>query len=513
MDPNAGKKWDMHWHDWLVFAVPTIFILSLGLESAFGTTPGPGTAPHRDFRAVAHWFDPVFFQYNLVMTLVAVLVVPSLALSYMMKMTNRKERRLYRDVPLERRGEIRQRMGHRASFGTYRGSVWLTTVVVLLGSSILLLFKPVSSSAELGVDFSLGANMLMMGPFMELYETSRDSYYSHLVRNLTAFQFGFLGAYVYFIGSIVRAYFTMDLTSNTFVDGAIRMIVASLLALVLSFAFDLLLPHELDAIAASTAAPSIAAPSDVNAAAPAPATSPATSPAGEGARETTSPERSGNEEKPLSKQEVPFPARLSLLPLVAFFLGFYPKRAELGIERIVVKLTRDIIPAMSYRALPLSMLAGMSYSHELRLEREGFDNIENLGNADPVDLAIRTCFSYSQLKQWIDQAWLASHLREDYPGFAQRTGITNSEELHCFFSACDASHTDGVEQLLAALSADPAIVASWRLRLNTLRILLNTNSSRQDNDHDLTERDLIPPHVARPETGTGSPESPRSPVL
>ena len=502
MDPNESKKWDMHWYDWLVFAVPTIFILSLGLESAFGTTPCPGTTAHRDFRAVAHWFDPVFFQYNLIMTLVAVLVVPSLALSYTMTMANRKERRLHRDVPSERRSEIRQRMGRRASFGTYRGSVWLTTVVVLLGSSILLLFKPVSSSAELGVDFSLGANMLMMGPFMELHETSNSSYYSHLVRNLTAFQFGFLGAYVYFIGSVVRAYFTMDLTSNTFVDGTIRMIVASLLALVLSFAFDLLLPHELehevDVITSSTAAPS-----DVNAAAPAPPTPPT----GEEPREATSPERSGNGEKLLSKQEVPFPARLSLLPLVAFFLGFYPKRAALGMERIVVKLTRDIIPAMSYRALPLSMLAGMSYSHELRLEREGFDNIENLSNADPVDLAIRTCFSYSQLKQWIDQAWLASHLREDYPGFAQRTGITNSEELHCFFSTCDASHTDGVEQLLAALSADPATIASWRLRLNTLRILLSTNSSRQGRGHNSTERELIPPPIAHPETAIGSPKS------
>ena len=33
----------------------------------------------------------------------------------------------------------------------------------------------------------------------------------------------------------------MDLTSHTFVDGAIRMIVASILALVLSFGFDFLL--------------------------------------------------------------------------------------------------------------------------------------------------------------------------------------------------------------------------------------------------------------------------------
>ncbi len=70
-------------------------------------------------------------------------------------MANRKERRLYRDVPPERRNEVRRRMGRRASFSTYRGSVWLTTTVVLLGVSILLLFKPVSSAAGDGFELSL----------------------------------------------------------------------------------------------------------------------------------------------------------------------------------------------------------------------------------------------------------------------------------------------------------------------------------------------------------------------
>lgn len=98
------------------------------------------------------------------------------------------------------------------------------------------------------------------------------------------------------------------------------------------------------------------------------------------------------------------PASLSLLPILAFFFGFYPKRATLAIERIALKAMRNIVPNDSYRALPLSMLAGMSYAHELRLEREGFDNVENLSNADAVDLAIRTRFSYVQLQQWIDQA-------------------------------------------------------------------------------------------------------------
>jgi hypothetical protein len=92
-----------------------------------------------------------------------------------------------------------------------------------------------------------------------------------------------------------------------------------------------------------------------------------------------------------------------------------------------------------------------------------------------VDLAVRTCFSYGQLRQWIDQAWLASHLREDYPHFVRRSGISTSEELHCFLSACDANNTDGVQQLIPALSVEPADAASWKLRLTALKILLDKN--------------------------------------
>jgi hypothetical protein len=247
------------------------------------------------------------------------------------------------------------------------------------------------------------------------------------------------------------------------------MIVASILALVLSFAFDLFLPDALE-----TAPGSAAAHTGDSADSPsAPSTAAASTTAGDdepGVTEHGTINASNGEPVGVA---VTLPANVSLLPIIAFFLGFYPKRAALGIERIVVKVTRNIIPGSSYRALPLSMLAGMSYSHELRLEREGFDNVENLTHADAVDLAIRTCFSYAQLKQWIDQAWLASHLREDYPDFVRRTGITNSEELHHFFSTCDSIKVDGVEQLLTALSVDPAVTPSWKLRLSTIKILLN----------------------------------------
>lgn len=451
------RQWDMPWYDWLVFVVPALLIITLGLESALGPVLHPGDPEPRDFRAVAHWFDPVFFQYNLVMTLLAVLVVPSLALSYIQTMANRKERRLQREVPPERRAEIHKRMGRRASFSTYRGSVWLTTVVVLLGASILLLFKPVSSMDQMGVDFSLGANMLTIGPFAELYGKNPDAYFAHILRNLIAFQFGFLGAYIYFIGAVVRAYFILDLTSHTFVDGAIRMIVASILALVLSFAFHVLLPDSHEFATSTGAAPGASAEASAG-----------TRSRGEASGDEPAQGEAHADAEPGDESH---PAGLSLLPVVAFFFGFYPKRASLALERVAISAIRNIIPGDTYRALPLSMLAGMSYSHELRLEREGYDNLENLSSADAVDLAVRTCFSYCQLQQWIDQAWLASRLREDYPDFARRTGISSSDELRRFL-CCPDSPKDGIEQMTAALSADPADSASWKTRLTALRLLL-----------------------------------------
>ena len=85
MDQAEDRRRAMPWYDWLVFVIPTCLIVGLGLESVFG----PDGVKYRDFRAVAHWFDPVFFQYNLIMTLLAVLAV-ALALA-----TRAVERREY----------------------------------------------------------------------------------------------------------------------------------------------------------------------------------------------------------------------------------------------------------------------------------------------------------------------------------------------------------------------------------------------------------------------------------
>lgn len=438
-----------------------IFVIALWVES----TSHSKAAQHNNFLAIAHWFDPVFFQYNLIMASLAILILPLLVFSYIISKVDSKERRLLGEIKetckseeefSEQQGKVQSRLKTRASFGTYTGSLLLTMTIVSLGACILLLFKPAYSPNEIGVHFNLGANMLMMGPFIGLF--GQDTYYIHLTRSLTAFQFGFLGAYVCFIGSLARAYFTLDLTPHTLVDGSIRMIIASVLALVLSFFPGL-----------------YSAASNIGDAASITSATPADKPASVEA--VSAPIQAQNKQSPADLQqpakEASFPENMGWLPIISFFFGFYPRQALSYLRRITADKTKF---SHDYRELPLSSLAGISYAHETRLEREGFDNIENLSHANATDLAIRTSFGYKQLAQWIDEAWLAAHLREDYPEFVKRTGITSREELKLFFSKCD-SITQAIEQLkMAGSSTAPESGTPnvpWEGKLAALKALLS----------------------------------------
>lgn len=537
-----------------VYVVPVLAITVLGWESmqtdhvGHAVAAGQEGAPvlHSNFLSVTHWFDPVYFQYNLIMAACAILMVPLFVSSYVITMADRKKRRLKRQTRLKRHhDEIDERMARRNCFATYFKSVLAAMVVIALGVSIILLFKP-AFYGEAGVDFTKGANFLMMGPFMDLLVRDPEVFNAHLMISLTAFQFGFLGAYVYFYGLMMRAYFTLDLTSQTLVDGTVRIIVASIMSLVVSFYFhqDIITGSGTTDVAASGAtvatAPAAAKPvaqgamsempgsvaaentgentGDTSAgtitaqaeAQPEEVSAPATVPdqvssSSQVTKETEGSNQGANSRNNESKSDQVALSGLWLLPIVSFFFGFYPKRALLAIERIVLIIMKNTA-GNSYRALPLYMLSGMSYAHELRLEREGFDNIENLSHADPLDIAIRTCFSYGQAKQWIDESWIAVRLREDYPVFVQATGITTGEELKTFFASGGAGDAaEKMELLVAALSALSALSAekrmtpeSWRMNMIALKALLDHGKHKSLQERESEEIRTNPPLPYQP---------------
>jgi len=321
------------------------------------------------------WFDPLFFEYNVLLLLIAQLLVPAVTLMYVRRMKGEKERRLRRELPdaLWRlnEAEILWRLNGHFRLGSYFGSVALVSIVVTMGAAIILLLKPVvelpAGATAAGLDYTLGANFLLMGPFIGEPPGS-EVFRQRVLLSLTAFQFGFLGGFVYFIGQLVRSYFMLDLTPHTYVESSVRMAAASLLALVISFA----LPVD-----------SLCRPGTL----------------------------------------CPFHP----LPVVAFALGYFPNRAILFIEKTAARLLAYKVT--HYAATPLSELQGMSLAHEVMLNREGFDNAENLSQADTIDLAIRTGFGYRQLSQWIGQAWLRLHFGEDFETFFRDTGITTRQEF------------------------------------------------------------------------------------
>ncbi len=376
----------------IVIALPTLLLF------VFSGFPGlRDHAARAGFRAladVAGWFDPMFFQYNLLLLLGAEAVVPLITFMYVVRMRREKLRRLVNEVPdtmwRAHEATIRARVEQHFRFANYLPSALLVLVVVGLGVSIILLLKPTfGGQPGSGVDYAKGANILLLGPVIQ-YLPDSPVFYHRIVTSLIAFQFGFLGAYIYFIAHLVRSYFTLDLTPHTFVESTIRMVTASVLALVISFVLPL-------SSRCASATP-------------------------------------------------PYECITHALPLAAFFLGYFPDRALLLIEKLGSRLVRAL-PATAYRSTPLSDLHGVSFAHEIRLNREGFDNVENLVQAAALELAVRTGFGYQELAHWIDQGWLRIHLGDDYDLFCKATGITDRSELREFLARWAGKDDTAVERL------------------------------------------------------------------
>jgi hypothetical protein len=356
------------------------------------------------------WFDPFFLYYNVFLSLFGVLIVPAIVYFYVRQMKTEKARRLRRDMGTERwakcRAEVMPLIERQFRLPSYLGSLFAVMVVITVGAAIMLLMKPYFPSVPpeppptldaRGVNFGRGANILMAGPFVRDYpELSSgsplgdlDRFYDQIVLSLTAFQFGFLGAYVYFIGSLLRSYFTLDLTSHTLVAGTIRMVTSSVLALVLSFMLPTILPGDASS-----------------------------------------------------------PGFLRSVPVIAFFLGYFPNRGLLWLERWGNKLLG--LGPESYRQTPLGELDGMSSTHQARLEREGFDNAENLAHARALDLAVRTGFGYRQLRFWIGQARLRLRLGPDFDSFAQATWLRTEYQVEELYDSWAGPPEEATAHLAAA---------------------------------------------------------------
>jgi hypothetical protein len=161
------------------------------------------------------------------------------------------------------------------------------------------------------------------------------------VRAMTMLTFGFVGAFVWSARHIVRRLMNGDLTPNTYYSAALRIVFASLLALMLSF------------VLGASPAGAIAA---------------------------------------------------GALPAVVFIAGMLPDETFVYLRHKVGIFKTEVDAAAP--ELPLEMIEGINAFSKTRLAEVDVDDVQNLAEANLVELLLKTPFSAYKLVDWIAQAKL-----------------------------------------------------------------------------------------------------------
>lgn len=170
---------------------------------------------------------------------------------------------------------------------------------------------------------------------------------------LLVYGMAFLGAYLWGLQNIFRRYAMNDLIPGAYYRLGVRMIFASVIAL--------LMYHATDALTEG-------APIDA-----------------------------------LTKG-APIDVRGSMLPVVAFFIGMFPEPAIRWLRRRMPFMGNEKHP--SVRPLPLEMIEGMTVHDRYRLEELGIDTCYDLAAADYIPLLLKTPYGARELVDWLLQAKL-----------------------------------------------------------------------------------------------------------
>ncbi|MEA2239011.1 MAG: hypothetical protein QOC81_3735 [Thermoanaerobaculia bacterium] len=453
----------------------SIVVLSIVAASLVGSVWFflPQLTPVAALKTIALWFDPPFLGYNLMLLFFAVLFPALLAISYTSSMGQEKTRRIRRELGAlwePNKAWIEEYIAKQFHWRDYAVAVSAMAAVVAFGASVLLLLKPISGAANMpgpGLDFSRGANLLLLGPYVEDY--TKDGHFHMVVHSLTAFAFGFLGAYIYSIAQLIRGYFCVDLSPSAFISAAVRIIVASTTALVAAFGLSIFFAEQAaDPAAVKATATFLGSLGSV-----------------------TGIHRSAEQ-------------LAALLPVLGFFFGYFPSRALKTITHLANRVLRTA-EGPGYGSTNLNKVSGMNGNHAFRLEREGIDNVENLATSEPIEIALRTGFCYPQVKAWVGEARLRVHLARHFVPFVERTGIRTFDQLSAFTKRWDTKARGSAYAFLAdTMRADGETkrrIAAKLEAMVTLRDLIDPivdAEARSENAEPLTpeESTLVGPPMS-----------------
>jgi len=94
---------------------------------------------------------------------------------------------------------------------------------------------------------------------------------------------------------------------------------------------------------------------------------------------------------------------------VAFVIGFFPLVGLQALQRVTSRALCRFVPPVTSE-YPLDQLDGFNLWYEARLTEEGVEDMQNLTTMNLVDVILHTRVPAGRLVDWIDQAFLLTHL-------------------------------------------------------------------------------------------------------
>ena len=233
-------------------------------------------------------------------------------------------------------------------------SIALTFITLLTGCFWVLVLFGEDSGITRNANFLLGGASIIGSS----QQGSQDAIYLYQSGALLTFNMSFMGAYLWGLQQITRRYSMNDLIPAAYYNVGVRMIFATLLALVF---------YHLSKMIPDFLSPLFSTPEDTGS-------------------------NGGSSSAHL------------LMPIVAFLIGLFPQR---GLQWLTSKFsifTREDNP--SVRDLPLEMVEGITLYDQVRLQEMGIDSCYDLANLDYIPYLFKTPYSPRILIDWILQAKL-----------------------------------------------------------------------------------------------------------
>lgn len=302
---------------------------------------------------------------------------------------------------------------------------------------------------------ALTSGWLLVLPPIEHPELS-----SLLVPTRSAVSYGFLGAYFFSIGMIVRRYTRSDLKPKTYGHVTVRLLLTMVLVWALS-----ILPLWTDA-----------APGE------------------------TSP----------------------YLLALSFMVGIVPNTGLMVIRQFLSSTLLKARVDSLHERLPLSHVDGLTLYEQARLAEEGIENISNLVYYNLVELVLQTRIPLHRLIDWVDQGILIMHVGDIKNLETLRNhGIRNASDLQAAITAArvrNGGKAGGAEEeaLVGLIDADePADLHRLRVIHDALQndewftnIMLWRERSSMPGEHVFTLEEMFMPHrVLYARLGSAKPVS------